>query len=243
LIMMKTTYHRQTDEVGFTLLEMVIAVTLVAMMAVCLWGIFRLSVNSWKRGTDAIDVNQRNRSILDLVKKQMSSIYGTFTPIDPQNTVPPYPIFTGAENSVQFISLCSLRFNDNPGLTFVSYDVNQDRQGNYALLERETRYLGNDPGRESIFDRKDDTTISIFDNLTSFAFEYFDPGTRELPAQWVREWNSRDVGRMPAAISMTMIAKDPKGGTFSRFMVVPIPARPYDPRQNFINPFDPRRGY
>jgi prepilin-type N-terminal cleavage/methylation domain-containing protein len=242
-MMLKTMRYRQANELGFTLLEMVIAVTLVAMMAVALWGIFRLSINSWKRGTDAIDVNQRNRSILDLVKKQMSSIYGTFTPIDPQNPVQPYPIFTGGENSVQFVSLCSLRFNDNPGLTFVSYDVDQDRQGNYALTERETRYLGDNPGRDSIFDRKEDTSVTIFDNLTSFSFEYFDPGTRELPAQWVRGWDSRDAGRMPAAISMTMIAKDPKGGTFSRFMVMPIPAKPYDPRQNFINPFDPRRGY
>ncbi len=222
---------------------MIISVTLVAMMAVGMWGIFRISLSSWKRGADAIDVNQRNRSILDLVKKQMTSIYGMFTPLDPQSGTVPYPIFAGAENSVQFISLCSLRFNDNPGLTYVSYDVDQDRQGGYMLVEREARYLGTDPGRESVFDRKDDVAVTVFDNLTSFTFEYFDPGTRELPAQWVRGWNSREVGRMPAAISMTMIAKDPKGGTFSRFMVMPIPAKPYDPRQNFINPFDPRRGY
>lgn len=235
--------HRIKAEQGFTLLEMVIAVTLVAMMAVGLWAIFRLSLTSWKRGTDAIDVNQRNRSILDLVKKQMTSIYGLYTPLDLQLGTPPYPIFAGAETSIQFISLCSLRFNENPGLTYVSYDLSQDHLGNYMLVEHETRYLGNDPGRESLFDRKDDAAVTIFDGLTSFTFEYFDPGTRELPAQWVREWNSRDAGRMPAAISMTMIARDPKGGTFSRFMVMPIPAKPYDPRQNFLNPFDPRRGY
>ena len=173
----------------------------------------------------------------------MTSIYGVYTAFDPQSGTPPYPVFSGAETSMQFISLCSLRFQENPGLTMVSYDVVQDRQGNYALMEREARYVGLEPGNESVADRNEDTAVTVFDNLSSFNFEYFDPGTPELPAQWVREWSARDTGRLPAAISMTMIAKDPKGGNFSRHMVVPIQARPFDPRQNFLNPFDPRRGY
>jgi prepilin-type N-terminal cleavage/methylation domain-containing protein len=241
MTMTEKRYHR-TEE-GFTLLEIIIAVTLVAMMAVGLWAVLRISVTSWKRGTDAIDANQRNRSLLDLVKKQMTSIYGLYTPFDPQSGVAPYPIFSGAETSMQFISLCSLRFQENPGLTMASYDVVRDGLGNYTLMEREARYLGLDPGRESVTDRKEDTAITIFDNLISFSFEYFDPGTPEFPAQWVREWSSRETGRLPSAISMTMIAKDAKSGTFSRHMVIPIPARPPDPRQNFLNPFDPRRGF
>jgi prepilin-type N-terminal cleavage/methylation domain-containing protein len=232
-----------SGEEGFTLLEIIIAVTLVAMMSVGLWAVLRISVTSWKRGTDAIDANQRNRSILDLVKKQMTSIYGVYPPFDPQSGVAPYPIFSGAETSMQFISLCSLRFQENPGLTMASYDVVRDGQGNYMLMEREARYLGLDLDRESVADRKENTAITVFDNLLSFNFEYFDPGTQELPAQWVREWSSRETGRLPTAISMTMIAKDTKSGTFSRHMVIPIPAKPFDPRQNFLNPFDPRRGY
>jgi prepilin-type N-terminal cleavage/methylation domain-containing protein len=238
-------FRKHETEEGFTLLEIIIAVTLVAMMAVGLWAVFRMSVTSWKRGTDAIDANQRNRSLLDLVKKQMTSIYGVYTGFDPQSGVAPHPIFSGAETSMQFISLCSLRFQENPGLTMVSYDVIQDRQGNTVLMEHEARYvgLGLEPDLQSMADRNEDTAVTIFDNLSSFSFEYFDPGTQELPAQWVREWNARETGRMPAAISMTMIAKDAKGGNFSRHMVVPIPAKPYDPRQNFLNPFDPRRGF
>ncbi len=236
--MRKTNEHR---EAGFSLLEIIVAVTLVALMALALWSVMKISIQSWKRGTDYMDASQRNRSILDLVKKQMASIYGVIAPIDLQTGGAIYPIFSGAEGSVQFISLNSLRFMESPGLTMVSYDVVRDRAGNFRLVEREAQYLGLDPSRESIFDRKDETAVTtVFEGLMSFSFEYFDPGTNERPSQWVNSWNAKETGRLPTAISMTMTSRDPNGTMLSRHLVVPIMAKPNDPRLNFVNPFDNR---
>ena len=229
-------YHER----GFSLIEMIVAVTLVALMAVGLWAVLRISVRSWSRGTEYIDTSQRHRSVLDLVKKQMASIYGLVVPADPQAGGVVYPLFSGAPTSIQFISLNSLRFQDNPGLTMVSYDVIQGRQGDYTLVEREQQYLGMDPGRESPFDRKDQVVTTVFEDLQSFTFEYFDPGASDRASRWVKEWNARELGRLPAAISMTMIAQDSRGGLLNRQMVIPVLAEPYDPRLSFVNPFDPR---
>ncbi len=232
--------NKKTGEQGFTLLEILVAVTLVAMMAVGLWAALRISVAAWKRGTESIDINQSYRSILDLVKKQMASIYGLIAPINLQSGGQIYPMFWGNDSSVQFISLDSLRFQDSPGLTMVSYDVERDKQGIYSLVEREKQYLGMEPGRDSLFDEKDLQPVVVFENLSSFTFEYFDPGSNERPSRWIREWDGRDTGRLPAAISMTMVARDNRGGMLSRQMVIPILAKPYDPRLNFVNPFDSR---
>jgi len=228
-------------ELGFTLLEMIIAVTLVAMLAVTIWGVFRVSIESWKRGTEYIDANQRHRTILDLVKKQMASTYGLIAPVDPQAGGASYPLFAGTDASLQFISLTSLRFYENPGLTMVSYDVLPDDRGNYALVEREEQYMGLDPDPETFFDRTEARAIEIFDNLVSLMFEYFDPGDSQRPPQWLREWNAKEIGRLPTAISMTMISLDKEGRRFSRHLVVPIMAKPYDPRLRFVNPFEQRR--
>jgi prepilin-type N-terminal cleavage/methylation domain-containing protein len=229
---------------GFTLLEILVAVTLVAMMAVGLWAAMRISITSWQRGTDLIDINQRHRSILDLVKKQMASIYGLVAPINLQMMQMgrlPYPMFWGNDRGVQFISLNSLHFQENPGLTMVAYDIERDRQGAFHLVERETQYLGMEPGRDGLFDSAELTAVEIFENLGSFTFEYYDPGTADRPARWVREWDGREAGRLPTAISMTMIARDSRGGMLSRQLVVPILAKPYDPMlMNFQNPFDSR---
>jgi general secretion pathway protein J len=225
---------------GFTLLETVIAVTLVAMMAVGLWSVFRVSLASWKRGTDSVDANQRHRSTVDLVKKQMASIYAVIAPIDLQAGGTVYPVFAGTDSTVQFISLNSLRFYEHPGLTMVSYDVEQDRTGAYSLVEREAQYVGLEPGRESFFDRETTQPFVVFENLTSFTFEYFDAGDADRPARWVTEWDAREMTELPAAISMTMVSQDASGETISRHLVVPIMSQPYDPRLNFVNPFESR---
>ncbi len=228
------------NEQGFTLLEMLVSVTLIAVMAVALWAVFRISINSWIRGTEFIDINQRSRSILDLVKKQMASVHGVMVQADLQTGGATYPVFFGTESSVQFISLNSLRFQDNPGLTMVSYDLVPDRRGGYSLVERERQFLGLDPGQENIFEDRNEPVTVIYENLMTFMFEYFDPGSPSRPPRWVREWNPRETREMPAAISMTMISRDPKGGLLSRHMVVPIQAKPYDTRLMFVNPFETR---
>jgi prepilin-type N-terminal cleavage/methylation domain-containing protein len=232
--------HPGRRQQGFTLLEMLIALTLVAMMAVSLWAVFRISIRSWQAGTESIDNNQRHRTILDLVQKQIASIYGLNAPVDLQTGTAPYPIFAGTETSLQCISLNSLRFQESPGLTMVSYDVVRDHRGNYSLVEREERYLGLDPSRESVFDRQDQGMTVIFDNLVSFTFEYFDPGFAERPSQWVRDWSAKDLGRLPAAVSLTMVALDARGERLSRHMVVPVLAKPYEMQRQFDNPFESR---
>lgn len=220
---------------GFTLLEMVVAVTLVALMAVGIWSVFRTSIRSWSRGTQFIDANQRRRSILDLVRKQIASTYGLLTPMDMTTGKGPYPIFNGAEDSLRFVSLNSLRFQESPGLTLVSYEVVQGRQGDYSLVEREERYLGQLPDQESQVNISGEKATEVFNNLASFTFEYFDPGSGEDQSQWVKEWDGEKAGRLPTAISMTMTSRDSKGNQLSRHMVVPIQAKIADPRMNFLS--------
>jgi hypothetical protein len=142
------------------------------------------------------------------------------------------------EDSLQFVSLNSIQFQENPGLTLVSYEVSQDPDGNYSLVEKETRYLGQLPDDGSAMHHA--KTIPIFENLSSCLFEYFDPGDTLNPSQWVRGWDGQKLGRLPLAVSMTMISRDPSGNTLNRHMVVPIKAEPANQGFGFINPFGAR---
>jgi general secretion pathway protein J len=226
------------SEAGFTLLEIIIAVTLVAMMALALWAVFRISIRSWSRGTSFIDTNQHHRSIVDLVRKQIASAAGIFAPVDQDKGLAPNLVFSGAEDSVRFISLNSLHFQESPGLTLVQYEVDRDAEGTLSLTEKENRYLGWAPDQGAFADQSKPTTI--FSNLTSCIFEYFDPGSGELPSQWVREWDGQTLRRLPMAISITMSSHDAKGNELKRYLVVPIKAVALDARINALNPFQGR---
>jgi|WetSurMetagenome_2_1015567.scaffolds.fasta_scaffold329104_2 prepilin-type N-terminal cleavage/methylation domain-containing protein len=222
---------------GFTLLEMLIAVTLVALMSISLWAVFRISIRSWSRGTESIDANQHHRSIMDLVRKQMASAYGLIASPDPQEGLKQQVLFQGKESSMRFISLNSLRFHESPGLTFVIYEIEQDASGGFTLVEKEARYLGDLSEQETTANQS--KPIPIFDNLSSCVIEYFDPQSDN--ASWVREWDGEQLHRLPQAVSITMISQDSKGNSLNRHMVVPIHAEAIDRRVNFINPFGNRR--
>ncbi|MBZ5498538.1 MAG: prepilin-type N-terminal cleavage/methylation domain-containing protein [Acidobacteriia bacterium] len=225
---------------GFTLLEMLVSVTLVALMALSIWAVLRISIASWKRGTESIDANQRHRATLDLMQKQVASVSAMIPPVDLQTGAGQAPIFEGSQTSVEFISLCSLRFRDNPGLTVVSYGIVPSNQGEFALVEQETRYLGGDPTQYVDFAEGDQPATTIFDHLTSGTFEYLDPGTADRPSQWVTDWSAVDLGRLPTAMSITLNTRDAVGALQSRKLVIPFMAEVESLQPGFIDPFDGR---
>ncbi|MEJ2247595.1 MAG: prepilin-type N-terminal cleavage/methylation domain-containing protein, partial [Acidobacteriota bacterium] len=222
------------SEKGFTLIETIVAVTLVSMMAVGIWSIFRTGIRSWSRGTEYIDASQRYRNILDLVRKQMASAYPLLAPPDPDSPGPSYPIFYGTETSLNFISLNSLNFQESPGLTLVNYEVISNAEGDYSLVESEARYTGELPDTEE--NAVPVNTIPLFENLTECYFEYRkaddDP---DNPGEWVQEWDGQEIGKLPVAISMTMLATDTNGTTLNRNIFVPVYAPEGNPQLNTLN--------
>jgi len=232
--MMRSRPHHST-ETGFTLLEVLVSVTLIAMIAVGMYSVFRMSIRSWSRGAEFIDANQHHRSMLDMVRKQIASAYPLFTVPDSQQGGMMYPIFSGSQNGFSFVSLSSLQFLESPGLTFVSYEIAEDSNGAYALVGRETRYTGKLP---------DDITINesritpVFENLINCSFEYFDSESTDSP--WVQEWEGQDEMRLPSAVSIAMTLRDSEGNTINRRMVVPLKAEAVDTSATTINPFGNR---
>lgn len=218
------------SEKGFTLLEMIVAVTLVVMMAAGIWSIFRTSLRAWSRGTEYIDISQRQRNILDMVRKQMASAYPLATPPDPALPVAGNPIFHGTETSLHFISLNSLRFHESPGLTLVNYEVTQDPEGAYILEESEEQYLGQIPDFESEMGYPG--TTRLFGNLTQCFFEYRSDDDEE---SWVLEWDAQERGQLPKAIAVNMTSTDMDGITRNHHIIVPVHATQGTLQMNILN--------
>jgi len=233
--------RRFSGETGFTLLELLIAVTLVVVMAVGVWTALDLCVRAWTRGIESIDINQRERSTQDLVRKQIASAFPLIPTVSSisgaQNVVSQIlaastPVFSGGETSLRFISPNSLLSIDSAGLVLVTYEVEVDSNNNLYLVQREAPYVG-----QSVDDGWFTSSAYVFFNLKEIIFEYYDSGDADNPAEWLTEWDTAGRRRLPAAVRISMLSRNTDRGSPGRQMVIPLHAQyniQSQPRQQLI---------
>ena len=60
---------------GFTLLELLISLTIIGLILVIIFGALRIGVRAWEKGERDVESHQRRRVVLGLVKRQFASTY------------------------------------------------------------------------------------------------------------------------------------------------------------------------
>jgi len=232
-----------THQAGFTLLELVVALTILVVMAVGVWTALTMCINAWTRGIEAIDLNQRERNSHDLVRKQIASAYPVLpssigSSVGAQNPILPIiaagtPIFSGGETSLRFVSPNSLLSVDSAGLVLVTYEVGVDSSNNIFLVQREAPYVG-----QSVEDGWFTSSTYVFYNLKELTFEYYDTRDgEEEAAEWLTEWDTAGKRRLPAAVRISMLYNDAGRGSQGMQMVIPLHAQyafQNQPMQQFI---------
>lgn len=218
---------RRSSETGFTLLELMVSITLIAIMAVGVWTALEMCIRSWTRGVETIDLNQRSRNTQDLVRKQIASAYPLFTaatvtvsPSSLRNQNPATPVFSGGETSLRFVTTNSLMSMDSAGLVLAMYEVEVDSDNNIALVEREAPYVG-----QGVDGGGFTNSVPVFFNLKECIFEYYDLGDAENPPEWLTEWDTESRRRLPAAVRISMIFKDAENDWPGKQMIIPLRAQ------------------
>ena len=243
--MCKHCENHENNQAGFTLLELVVALTLLVVMAVGVWTALTMCINAWTRGIEAIDINQRERNTQDLVRKQIASAYpvipnssASFSLSGAQQNVinslltATTPVFSGGETSLRFVSPNSLLSVDSMGLVLVTYEVGVDSSNNVFLVQREAPYVG-----QGVDDGWFTSSAYIFYNLKELTFEYYDSGDENEQAEWVTEWDAMSKRRLPAAVRISMLYQDANSGSPGLQMVIPFRAQyalQNQPMQKFI---------
>jgi len=236
---------RQSPEAGFTLLELLVALTLLVVMAVGVWTALSMCINAWTRGIATMDINQRERNTHDLVRKQIASAYpvlpssGSLSGAQQNAAVSilaaTTPVFSGGETSLRFVSPNSLLAMDSTGLVLVTYEVEVDSSNNIFLVQREAPYVG-----QSIDDGWFTSSAYVFFNLKELTFEYYDSGDDGEPAEWFTEWNTVNRRRLPAAVRISMLYRDADRGSPGMQMIIPLRAQ-YALRNQPMQQFMQRR--
>lgn len=177
---------------GFTLLELLIAMALLAVVVVIVVSAMRLSFRSMEKGDRMVLSLERVRTSLSIIEAQLQSAFSVSPPRDAQAGEAVVQ-FKGDSGAVEFRSYHSL-WGGTKGPVVVSYRVADDGRGKKSLVITETP-IAMDAVREAI----------LMDNADGILFEFFSRGLTDERGEWLDRWEKED--QLPPKVRLS-IRKD-----------------------------------
>jgi general secretion pathway protein J len=169
---------------GFTLLEVVLAMTALAMLTVVCYGAFHLGIRAVQSGEIAVVTSQRLRAATDVLIRQVKSVACYNARNEDDET---YPYFFGSADRMTFITTAGMR--GGGGLARVVYHVEGDPP---ELLLTES----------PIFDPAHEQTTMLLSEFEKLRFRYLlDDGA---DVEWMKSWDSYEEETMPVAVKIVV---------------------------------------
>jgi prepilin-type N-terminal cleavage/methylation domain-containing protein len=204
---------------GLTLIEMLVALALLALVLTLAYGSFAQISGETSRLEEELSDQEQLRLLLKLIGDDLlaARYFSNYAAGGNPSGILARMQFVGRSDfsTIGFHAVLPSRFfrdrppELDPGVVTVGYAV-QERSRSVVLTRRENYYLN--PIMDS-----GGTTIDLVQNIDTFKLEFLQPPASPTQTidNWVTEWNSSiqpDSARMPIAIRITLaiVGKDGK---------------------------------
>ena len=157
---------------GFTLLELIISITIIGIIVLIISGAMRLGFRSVDAGERKVEALERIRSSLTVIDSQLQSQI----PLTYDRDGSRQYYFKGGRDFVQFSTNYSL-FGAERGYVLASYRVAAGEHGKEAL------YLS-----ENGIGMENRTETKLLDSFDQVYFEYFYKDPTAEQGSWVQQW-------------------------------------------------------
>lgn len=201
-------------EGGFTLFELLISLTIVAVLLVLTFGALRLGSRAWERGERDLYLDQQARVGLTMLRRQIASFREVAkesqinTKTDSADT--PVLYFEGTDTAMRFFTSLALIPDRNFGPLYVRYVVTPEEdetEGLYLFEKSSALLLPED--KETVLDDVEGL-IPLLIGMKSIRFSYLKT-TPDDPTQastfipeWQDQWNPEDDIGIPGAVRVTL---------------------------------------
>ena len=186
---------------GFTLVELLISLTVIGLILVIIFGALRIGVRAWERGERDVESHQRRRVVLDLVKRQLASTH----PYEIKKGSQRWSFFKGENKSVAFVSNIPLIPGNMSGMVFVKYVVMSAKgtdKERFLFCEKEP----------TVFDRvvnemdqiEEDSFVELMSDAKEIEFEYLKTSDGVETSEWQEAWDSQEEKGLPAAVRIIL---------------------------------------
>jgi general secretion pathway protein J len=167
---------------GFTLVELLVALSVSALLTTLVYGVIVLGQRSAQAVSDRASESEQMLIGWQFIDAAVAQAQPVSDPNDPDNPIG----FAGTQDRLSFVA-------DQPaylgpgGLTRLTLE-RRDRDGVDALVLLRERFTSNpdeQPGEP--------LEATLVEDLESFRLSYFGSPEEDQPASWVSDWNGRDT--------------------------------------------------
>jgi general secretion pathway protein J len=193
---------------GFTLVEVMVTLTILGFVLLMIFGAFRLGLSSWERGESIKEEYQKVRILSQLISQQIKSIVPY--KIKTKKAEGDYLAFDGKRNSLRFVSALPLKAKQAEGLVYVVYEFKERRgEEGGALVLYEQRALNRDFFEDEL---REESGVSLLEGITDIRFEYYqeENADKNQKEGWVEEWNAKEAKAFPKSLKMKIFQKNGK---------------------------------
>jgi prepilin-type N-terminal cleavage/methylation domain-containing protein len=181
---------------GFTLLEVVLAMTALGMVTAIVYGAFHLGIRSVEKGQVAAVSAQRLRAASDVIRRQIKSMTAVACRFEKGGDLVPYFVIETNPPSLSFVTTAGL--HGGGGLEHVRYYVRSDPP--QLIIEASTDFWFRKDGVCSGVKTSGTTEAVLLDGFRTIEFKAESYGDGE---DWHEEGGVEGVG-LPRSISIVV---------------------------------------
>lgn len=175
-------------QAGFTLLEVLIAVSILSIILAALYSTFFMSYRAMEGMDESLTKLQEARRAIDILRCELESAYQNEQDADTLFRIEDRDVYGKQTTQLDFTAFSAVR----PGLSKISYYV-EEKEGRLSLFKKV----------ESPYGREESEGVDIIEDLEGFAVE------AKYNDTWVRTWDAAINKAKPGElrIGMTMNIK------------------------------------
>jgi prepilin-type N-terminal cleavage/methylation domain-containing protein len=202
---------KRRGEPGFTLIELVLALSIVAVLVTMLFSGLQVGLRAWQRGEERAAALQHARSMAQLLETSLGGAYW-YVGKAAQGDASPILLFKGEAERLSFVTVAP-PLPLPPPILFVAVTLSMDAGDAPGLAIRE-KALPN-------FDPFEPVAPSVVDpTIASVRFRYMRSG-----GGWEDIWDSVEENTLPQAIEVTLTPADEARAQIPQPIVLTVPIR------------------
>jgi general secretion pathway protein J len=203
---MKSTRLKIKATRGFTLLEVLLALTLLAMMMGMIYASLNIGIRAWDAGDARVAEASNWRMVERFLRREVGQVFPTRW----RGSTQPYVAFEGTKSGLRYVTSlnldAALQNGSAAGLQWAELALTSD---GVLLLNRQPfdnsaqnfDTLGS-PSRETLASGTVIPPVRLMEGVTGFEIAYFGSENDVADPTWRDEW--RDTARLPRLIRLSI---------------------------------------